>query len=129
MNARSLSSARATRAWLEAYAPERSRVAVRDVLPDGVAALDGEQRAFLRALAGSTSATPPSGGDAWQNAIFEAATAAGLPPARAFAAIYESFLGRTNGPRAGWLLASLDRAFVARRLDEAAGAATVGGAS
>ena len=31
---------------------------------------------------------------------------------RAFAALYAAFLGRTNGPRAGWLLASLDPAFV-----------------
>ncbi|HEU5224414.1 MAG TPA: lysine--tRNA ligase [Actinomycetota bacterium] len=121
--------AAAAQAWLEAYAPERSRVAVRDDLPEGVAALDDQQRAFLRALASSTTDTPPGGGDAWQNAIFAAATAAGIPPGRAFAAIYESFLGRSNGPRAGWLLASLDRDFVLQRLEEAAGAATVGGAS
>ena len=32
----------------------------------------------------------------------------------AFAAVYRAFLDRPNGPRAGWLLASLDRAFVDR---------------
>jgi lysyl-tRNA synthetase class 1 len=121
--------AAAARAWLEAYAPERSRVAVHDELPEGVTALDDEQRAFLRALARATTASPPNGGDAWQNAIFSAATAAAIPPNRAFAAIYESFLGRSNGPRAGWLLASLDRAFVTRRLEAAGGATTVGGTS
>ena len=41
---------------------------------------------------------------------------------RAFAAIYLAFLGRHNGPRAGWLLASLDKDFVVRRLLEAADA-------
>ena len=46
----------------------------------------------------------------------------GLPNGRAFAALYAAFLGRTNGPRAGWLLASLDPAFVLDRL-RAAGAA------
>ncbi len=35
-----------------------------------------------------------------------------------------SFLGRTNGPRAGWLLASLDPTFVLGRLREAAGTET-----
>ena len=84
---------------------------------------------FLAALAAATTASPASGGDAWQNAIFAAASAAGIPPPRAFAAIYEAFLGRSNGPRAGWLLASLDRGFVAGRLEAAAGATTVGGAS
>ena len=34
-------------------------------------------------------------------------------------ALYLAFLGRPNGPRAGWLLASLDRGFVIRRLREA----------
>ena len=46
-----------------------------------------------------------------------------LPAGRAFGAIYLAFLGRTNGPRAGWLLASLDPAFVVDRLREAAGRA------
>src|SRR5690606_31723646 len=42
---------RAARVWLETYAPERARVEVRrDRLPDTVAELDAEQRAFLAAL-------------------------------------------------------------------------------
>jgi lysyl-tRNA synthetase class I len=36
--------------------------------------------------------------------------------------VYLAFLGRANGPRAGWLLASLDPEFVANRLREAASA-------
>ena len=49
----------------------------------------------------------PGGGDAWQAAIFATAAGRGLPPGRAFAALYLAFLGRPNGPRAGWLLAGL----------------------
>jgi lysyl-tRNA synthetase class I len=52
--------------------------------------------------------------------IFEVATEAGLTGRRAFEAIYRAFLDRPNGPRAGWLLASLDRAFVTSRAAEAA---------
>jgi lysyl-tRNA synthetase class I len=120
------------RAWLETYAPERARINIRhDALPAEAGALDGDQRAFLKALADAVAADAPSGGDAWQSAIFAAATGTDLPPGRAFAALYLAFLGRVNGPRAGWLLASLDAAFVIDRLREAAGAkpATVGGAS
>ena len=46
-------------------------------------------------------------------------TARGLDGRRAFSALYLAFLGRPNGPRAGWLLAGLEPAFVVRRLREA----------
>ena len=119
----------AARGWLETYAPDQARLAVRDELPDEAVALDDDQRSFLAALADATESSPPTGGDAWQTAIFEAASGLGLPAGRAFAAVYLAFLGRVNGPRAGWLLASLDPTFVADRLRAAAeaGAATVGG--
>jgi lysyl-tRNA synthetase class 1 len=113
---------RAARAWLDGYAPERAIVAVRADLPaDAVAALDDEQRAYLGRLGDAAAAGADLGsGEAWQDLIFSVAGAAGLPNGRAFAALYAAFLGRTNGPRAGWLLASLDRAFVVDRLHAAA---------
>jgi lysyl-tRNA synthetase class 1 len=125
---------RAARAWLATYAPERARLTVRrDGLPTEAAALDATQRRFLGALADAVEASPPSGGDRWQDAIFTTATAAGLEPKAAFAALYLAFLGRSNGPRAGWLLASLEPEFVVGRLREAASsetaAAPVGGAT
>ena len=63
----------------------------------------------------------PGSGEAWQDLIFRVAEEAALPPGRAFAAIYLAFLGRTNGPRAGWLLAALEREFTGERLRLAAG--------
>ena len=125
------------RAWLTTYAPDRARMVVRDSLPPEADGLDVGQRAFLGALAGEirdgangsgghAGPAGPSGGDAWQSTIFSTAAGLGLPPGRAFAALYLSFLGRPNGPRAGWLLAGLDQQFVARRLREAAaGHATI----
>ena len=113
---------RAARRWLETYAPERARLTIRrDALPEEAAALDDGQRAYLAALAEAIEARRPEAGDAWQDAIFSTAAALGLEPRTAFAALYLAFLGRTNGPRAGWLLASLDRDFVVARLREAAG--------
>jgi len=117
----------AVRSWLEAYAPDRARVQVHDTLPEAVVDLDPSGRSYLAALAAAAEREEPASGDAWQAAIFAVAADLGLVPGVAFEAIYRSFLGRPTGPRAGWLLASLDRAFVIRRLREAAGSA-VGGA-
>jgi lysyl-tRNA synthetase class 1 len=121
---------RSARAWLETYAPERARMEVRTSLPDEAAALDDAQRSFLEALAARaepaadvpSAASQPAirGGDAWQAAIFETASERELPAPRAFEALYLAFLGRRNGPRAGWLLAGLEPAFVSGRLREAA---------
>jgi lysyl-tRNA synthetase class 1 len=112
----------AVRRWLEAYAPERARIEVRrDGVPVEVEQIRPEQRGFLRALAEAAHGDAPSSGEQWQAAIFAVAADHGLEPKAAFNALYFAFLGRPNGPRAGWLLASLERDFVLRRL-EAAGA-------
>jgi lysyl-tRNA synthetase class 1 len=119
----------AARAWLATYAPSRARLTVqRESLPDAAAELDAEQRTFLAALADAAagSAGLAGGGEAWQATIFETAAAVGLSAGRSFTAIYTAFLGRPNGPRAGWLLASLEPAFVVARLREAAGASGPG---
>ncbi len=115
--------AAAADAWLETFAPDKSRIVVRrDGLPDEAAGLDAGQRSWLGSLAAAAAVAPgPGSGDAWQALIFSTATAAGLPPGQAFAALYLAFLGRPNGPRAGWLLASLEPAFVLERLRAAAG--------
>jgi lysyl-tRNA synthetase class 1 len=119
----------AARRWLETYAPERARLTIRrDALPDEAIALDDQQRAYLAALVTAVEERKPDSGDAWQDIIFATATELGLEPRVAFTALYLAFLGRTNGPRAGWLLASLDREFVVGRLRDAASAA-VGGAA
>ena len=116
----------AARAWLEGYAPERARLSVaRDRIPDaGAEGLDPAQRQYLGDLAGALE-TPAWDGESIQAAIFATASANDLPAGRAFAALYLAFLGRTSGPRAGWLLAALDRDFVVSRLREAAAPAAV----
>ena len=110
----------AVRAWLEAYAPDRARLEVRrDRLPPEAAALNNAQRGYLRALADAAATDAPATGEAWHAAIFAIAAAVGLESKAAFNALYLAFLGRPNGPRAGWLLASLDQAFVIDRLRQA----------
>ena len=106
----------AARAWLATYAPDSARIVVqRDALPPEAAALDPDQRGFLAALSSRAERETPTSGAAWQALIFALAVSEGLPPRRAFEAIYRAFLGRPNGPRAGWLLAGLEPGFVAER--------------
>jgi lysyl-tRNA synthetase class 1 len=111
----------AARGWLESYAPERARVAVASELPALVSQLGEDQRVYLGALARMAESGVPTSGEAWQALVFAVAADAAMPAGRAFGALYVAFLGRTNGPRAGWLLASLDPSFVIGRLREAAG--------
>ena len=113
---------KAAHAWLDGYAPDRARIAVRDELPmEARHALADDQRAFLGALAQSAAVARPTTGDAWQDLLFRVTEEVALPASRAFSAVYLAFIARTNGPRAGWLLAALDREFVQERLREAAG--------
>jgi lysyl-tRNA synthetase, class I len=113
----------AARGWLESYAPEPAKIAVQATLPETARDLGEEQRAYLRALAEAAADTAPPSGEAWQGLIFSTAKERGLAAGDAFRAIYVAVLGRPNGPRAGWLLASLDAGFVVGRLREAAAAA------
>ncbi len=117
---------RAVRAWLDTYAPPEARVEVRrDAVPEAVADLTPDQRGFLAALADALGLLPATEwvGEGLQSAIFAAATERGLGAGAGFAALYAAFLGRPSGPRAGWLLASLDRPFVVERLRAAGGVA------
>ncbi len=111
------------RRWLDAYAPERARIEIRrDGLPAEAELLRAEQRGFLRALGEAARGDAPVTGEQWQAAIFAVAADRGIDAKAAFNAIYLAFLGRPNGPRAGWLLASLERQFTIVRLAEAGAA-------
>jgi lysyl-tRNA synthetase class 1 len=117
---------RAVRAWLDTYAPPEARVEVRrDAVPEAVSDLTPDQRAFLVGLANTLDALPATewAGEGLQSAIFAAAKERGLGAGAGFAALYAAFLGRPSGPRAGWLLASLNRPFVVERLRAAGGVA------
>ena len=115
----------AARAWLETYAPEHARLMVhRDVLPAVAATIEPDQRAYLAGLAHALEIATWDG-EAVQAAIFATAKQHELPAGRGFIALYLCFLGRASGPRAGWLLAALDREFVVDRLNEAAAAGVV----
>jgi lysyl-tRNA synthetase class 1 len=112
---------RVARIWLEEFASDRYRVAVRhDELPEDTADLREDQRDYLAAVASAAAQAEPNTGEGWQQLLYEIAQARELSTADAFSAVYRAFLGRPNGPRAGWLLASLSLEFAISRLRDAA---------
>lgn len=113
------------RVWLERWAPDDAKFGVAKELP--ALALSDLQRAYLREVLTLVGAvTDP---ELMQEQLYEAAKRVGLvtpegkPSRDAFAALYSAFIGKPNGPRAGWLLTTLyekDAPFVRTRLEEAA---------
>ena len=119
----------AARAWLDAFAADDAKIVVQPTLPEAASALDQADRVFLASLLERAEdlakRSMQADGEVWQASIFEIATSVGMKPGRAFRALYLAFLGRTNGPRAGWLLAKLEQDFVEGRLREAAAGGTL----
>jgi lysyl-tRNA synthetase class 1 len=112
---------RVARAWLAEFAPQRYHITVRrDELPQETAALNEQQRDYLAALASAVALAEPTTGEGWQQLLFEVAKGRELELPAAFEAVYVALLGRPNGPRAGWLLASLEPEFATSRLRDAA---------
>jgi lysyl-tRNA synthetase, class I len=103
--------------WLESYASEEERLVLQKTLPPAAQELSATQRAFLHLLADRLSSV------AWEEeqlqvTIFETARLTPIEQPRAFQAIYRVFLSRDSGPKAGNLLAFLERAFVVARCRE-----------
>ncbi len=100
------------RVWVERFAGEEEKTRLQESLPARANELSVAQRGFLQALATALPETPWED-DALQSKIFEVARMTPLEQGLAFKAIY-----RVAGPKAGNLLAFLDKAFVLPRFQE-----------
>jgi len=103
------------KAWLESFADEEERIVLQPELPASAGALDQRQRAYLHVLA-DLLADCPWDGVAVQAALFDAARCTPIETGEGFSAVYRVFLDRQAGPKAGYLLAFLDRDQVLGRL-------------
>ena len=112
---------RAAQVWVENYAGEEEKTRLQETLPARAQELTQAQRAFLHAARrrtrrrlGAWRATPWED-DALQSKIFEVARLTPIDQPIAFKAIYRVLLDKASGPKAGNLLAFLDREFVIPR--------------
>jgi len=105
--------------WLESYAPESYRFSIAsDFVPEQAKKMSAEQKEFLRKIADIIKTKEKWTGEELHPEIHEIRKAMSIDPREAFLAIYLSFIGKDSGPQAGWLLASLERNFVIKRLEE-----------
>ena len=54
----------------------------------------------------------------FQTKIYDIGKSLGLNGGHTFAAIYKAILGKSHGPKAAWLILSLDKEFVKKRFNE-----------
>jgi lysyl-tRNA synthetase class 1 len=105
--------------WLADYASEDDKTKLQDALPERAHELTASQRAFLHLLAEALPGTAWED-DALQSKVFEVARMTPIEQPLAFKAIYRVLLDKEAGPKAGNLLAFLDRDFVVARFRELA---------
>ena len=109
--------------WLETFAPEELRFRIQDQLPSAASELTTEQKQALQLL--GERLHPGMTGEQIHQLIYTLKDELDAKPDLLFKAIYLALLGKTQGPRAGWFLSTLDTTFVKQRFAEAA--ATIGG--
>jgi len=108
---------RAVRTWLDRFAAEEDKIHLQDKLPARAAELTQTQRGFLHRL-GEALKPEAWEDDALQARVFDVARRTPVSQGEAFKAVYRVLLDREMGPRAGALMAVLERDFVVGRLME-----------
>lgn len=104
--------------WLEKFAPENYKFEVQEKLPETTKNLSDQQKEFLHKISDIIKSKENWIGEDLHKEIHEIKKEMNIPPREAFSAIYITFLGKDSGPQAGWLLASLDREFIIKRIEE-----------
>ena len=102
--------------WVEKFAPEEDKFTIQKTVPAAAKSLSAEQKQFLKKVAEELEKRWT--GEEFQTQIYELGKALGLKGKQSFAAIYLSLIGKDHGPKAAWLILSLDKEFVQKRFNE-----------
>lgn len=106
------------RIWVEKYAPESEKFLLQQSLPESAKSLSDKQKKYLRKV--SLELNKSWKPEDFQVNLFEWAKELNLPSKDAFSAIYLPLLNKSYGPKAGWIILSLDKEFVKKRFLDAA---------
>lgn len=108
--------AKYAKVWVEKFAPEEDKFTVQKQLPVEVQNLSKEQKEFLKKTAAELDKKWT--GEEFQTRIYDLGKELGLNGKQTFAAIYLSLIGKDHGPKAAWLILSLEKQFVKERFNE-----------
>jgi len=102
--------------YIEKYAPESEKFLIQKALPEEAKNLTDKQKALLEKIASELDSMNDA--EAFQTKIYEMGKTLGLNGKETFAAIYLSLIGKDHGPKAAWLILSLEKDFVIKRFNE-----------
>ncbi|HUQ29975.1 MAG TPA: lysine--tRNA ligase [Candidatus Paceibacterota bacterium] len=108
--------ARYARFWLTTYAPSEFRYELQKILPAVI--LSDAQKKAVQLLAEFLQDGPKTGEELHAR-LHALKTEVPIAPKELFVALYQLFLARDSGPKAGWFLSVLPHDFVLKRLQEA----------
>ncbi len=99
--------------WIEKYAPETAKFLVQKELPETAKDLSDNQKELLKKIVSGLETVQDA--ETFQTQIYEFGKELGISGKETFAAIYLSLIGKDHGPKAAWLILSLDKEFVKKR--------------
>jgi len=106
--------------WLRKYAPPSLKFDLQLTFPaEEIKRLSDAQKKALMLMAQEIKEGMSLSAADWHDKIYEVASAANMDAKEVFKAIYIALLKKPSGPRAGWLLASLDSEFLKERFGAA----------
>lgn len=99
--------------WLEKFASENEKFTVKKELPIEAKNLTALQRQLLVKISSEIEKNWEP--EKFQNEVYQWGKEMGLSSGEIFQAIYLSLLGKSHGPKAAWLILSLDKEFLKKR--------------
>jgi lysyl-tRNA synthetase class 1 len=108
--------AKYARVWVEKYAPDNDKFLVQKEIPEVTKSLTDKQKELLKIIAEELAKDLDA--EEFQTQIYEFGKALGISGKETFAAIYTALIGKNHGPKAAWLILSLDKEFVKKRFLE-----------
>ncbi len=103
--------------WLEHYAPESEKFFIQKELPENAKNLTDKQKEFLQGVVQLLDKNFDA--EKLQFEVYELSKSLEIKSSDAFAAIYQTLIGKTHGPKAAWLILSQERQFIKKRFEEA----------
>lgn len=108
--------AKYAKVYVEKYAPESEKFLIQKELPTSAKNLSDKQKELLQNIAAKLNDAADA--EIFQTTIYETGKELGLNGKETFGAIYTALIGKDHGPKAAWLVLSLDKEFVQKRFTE-----------